>query len=108
MTVYGYARVSTSDHDLTIQHEALAAYDCDMIRAEKVSDTKTTNRDELNTLLDFVREDDELVVTRIDRLAWSVYDLQKIVRHLTEKGVALKATEQPIDTSTAAGKSTAI
>ena len=104
MTVYGYARVSTSDQDFTIQQEALAAYGCDIIRVENVSGTKTTNRDELNTLLDFVREDDELVVTRIDRLARSVYDLQKIVRHLTEKGVALKATEQPIDTSTAAGK----
>ena len=43
-------------------------------------------------------------MTCIDRLARSVYDLQKIVRHLMEKGVALKATEQPIDTSTAAGK----
>ena len=104
MPIYGYARVSTSDQDLTIQQEALAAYGCDVIRAEKVSGTKTTNWDELNTLLDFVREDDELVVTRIDRLARSVYDLQKIVRHLTEKGVALKATEQPIDTSTADGK----
>ena len=75
-----------------------------MIRVEKVSGTKTTNRDELKTLLDFVRKGDELVVTRVDCLARSVYDPQKIVRHLTEKGVALKATEQPIDTSTAAGK----
>ena len=52
----------------------------------------------------FVHEGDELVVTRIDRLVCSVFDLQKIVRSLAEKGVALKATEQPIDTSTAAGK----
>ena len=51
-----------------------------------------------------VREGDELVVTRVDRLARSVLDLQQIVRQLAEKGVALKATEQPIDTSTAAGK----
>ena len=104
ITIYDNARVSISDQDLTIQQEALAAHDCEMIQAEKVSGTKTTNPDELNTLLDFVREDDEPVVTRIDRLARSVYDLQKIVRHLTERGVALKAMEQPIDTSTAAGK----
>ena len=104
MTAFGSARLSTRDQDPTIQQEALAAYGCDTIRAEKVSVTKTTNRDELNTLLDFVREDDELVVTRIYRLARSVYDLQKIVRYLTERGVALKATEHPIDTSTAAGK----
>ena len=104
MTMYGYARVSTSDQDLTLQTETLTQYGCEMIRSEKVSGTSTDNRHELNTLLDFVREGDELVVTRIDRLARSVFDLQKIVRSLAEKGVALKATEQPIDTSTAAGK----
>ncbi len=104
MTIYGYARVSTNDQDLTIQTENLTKHGCEMIRSEKVSGTSTDNRDELNTLLDFVREGDELVVTRIDRLARSVYDLQKIVRHLSDKGVSLKATEQPIDTSTAAGK----
>src|SRR5690606_25689470 len=55
-------------------------------------------------LLDFMRAGDELVVTRIDRLARSVADLQAIVASLRAKGVALKATEQPIDTGTAAGK----
>lgn len=59
---------------------------------------------ELATLLEFLRPGDELVVTRIDRLARSVGDLQNIVKDLRAKGVALKATEQPIDTSTAAGK----
>ena len=104
MTMYGYARVSTSEQDLSIQTETLTQYGCEMIRAEKVSGTSTNNRHELTTLLDFVREGDELVVTRVDRLARSVLDLQQIVRQLAEKGVALKATEQPIDTSTAAGK----
>jgi DNA invertase Pin-like site-specific DNA recombinase len=55
-------------------------------------------------LLEFMRDGDELVVTRIDRLARSIGDLQDIVRVLKAKGVALRATEQPIDTSTAAGK----
>jgi DNA invertase Pin-like site-specific DNA recombinase len=104
MTIYGYARVSTIDQDLTIQQEALAAAGCEIVRSEKVSGTSTQGRDELNTLLEFVREGDELVVTRVDRLARSVYDLQKIVRDLKERGVSLKATEQPIDTSTPAGK----
>ena len=104
MTVYGYARVSTADQDLTIQEEALKASGCEMIRSEKVSGTSTDGRDELNTLLEFVREGDELVVTRVDRLARSVFDLQKIVRDLKTKGVALRATEQPIDTSTPEGK----
>src|SRR4029077_8381488 len=59
---------------------------------------------ELDLLLQFVRAGDELVVTRIDRLARSIGDLQDIVRALRTKGVAVRATEQPIDTATAAGK----
>ena len=54
--------------------------------------------------LDFLRPGDTLMVTRIDRLARSIGDLQDIVRAVKAKGAALKATEQPIDTGTAAGK----
>ena len=54
--------------------------------------------------MDFMRKGDVLVVTRIDRLARSIGDLQDIVRSLRSKGVALRATEQPVDTGTAAGK----
>ena len=51
-----------------------------------------------------MRRGDELVVTRIDRLARSIGDLQDIVRELKRKGAFLRAADQPIDTSTAAGK----
>jgi len=101
---YGYARVSTTDQDLTIQIEALTNAGCETIRQEKVSGTSVQGRDELNTLLEFLREGDELVVTRIDRLARSVRDLQNIVFDLDKKGVVLSATEQPIQTNTSAGK----
>jgi DNA invertase Pin-like site-specific DNA recombinase len=104
MATYGYARVSTVDQDLAIQHAALKAAGCEVIRAEKASGTRRNGRSELQTLLDFMRRGDTLVVTRIDRLARSVRDLQNLVHELREKGVALKATEQPIDTGTAAGK----
>ena len=104
MAIYGYARVSTTDQDLTIQQEALEKAGCEIIRAEKVSGTSIQGRDELNTLLEFLRDGDELVVTRVDRLARSVLDLQTIVRDIKSKGVHLRATEQPIDTSTPAGK----
>ena len=104
MAIYGYARVSTDDQDLTIQQEALKSAGCEIIRSEKVSGTSTQGRDELNTLLEFLRDGDELVVTRVDRLARSVLDLQTIVRDIKSKGVHLRATEQPIDTSTPAGK----
>ena len=102
--VYGYARVSTIDQDLGIQLDALKAAGCDVIREEKVSGTSRKGRTELETLLAFIREGDTLVVTRIDRLARSVKDLQEIVYELRGKGVALRATEQPIDTTTPAGK----
>jgi len=101
---YGYARVSTIDQDLSIQNAALTAAGCELVRAEKVSGTSRAGRDELELLMQFMREGDELVVTRIDRLARSIGDLQDIVRALKAKGVALRALEQPIDTSTAAGK----
>lgn len=61
-------------------------------------------RNELETLLAFLRESDSLVVTRIDRLARSLMDLQQIAQLLKEKGVSLIATEQHVDTSTSAGK----
>jgi DNA invertase Pin-like site-specific DNA recombinase len=104
MAIYGYARVSTTDQDLSLQYAALQAAGCEIIRAEKASGTQRDGRTELQVLMDFLREGDTLVITRIDRLARSVKDLQDIVYELKSKRATLKATEQPIDTSTAAGK----
>src|SRR5262245_10485973 len=104
MRLYGYARVSTIDQDLALQKQALKAAGCEVIRAEKASGSSRAGREELERLLDFLQEGDVLMVTRIDRLARSIGDLQDIVRLLKSKKVSLKATEQPIDTSTADGK----
>jgi DNA invertase Pin-like site-specific DNA recombinase len=104
MAVYGYARVSDRGQDLTIQESALKAAGCEVVRSEKRSGTTTAGRVELRTLLDFAREGDTIVVTRIDRLARSVGDLAGIVKELDGKGVALRATEQEIDTSSASGR----
>lgn len=104
MPRYGYARVSTTGQDLTVQHEALDRAGCIVIREERISGTSRQGREELRTLMSFLQPGDELVVTRVDRLARSIGDLQDLVRELREKRVALIATEQPIDTSTAAGK----
>lgn len=101
---YGYARVSSVTQDLEVQEMALLNAGCDVIRTEKVSGTSMNGRDELKTLLEFLRNGDTLVITRIDRLARSVKDLEKIVEQLDNKGVSLVATEQPIDTSTSVGK----
>jgi len=104
MATYGYARVSTTDQDLAIQEAALRAAGCEIVRSEKRSGTSTEGRTELQTLIDFARKGDAIVVTRIDRLARSIADLAGIVRTLESKGVSLRATEQPIDTGTAAGR----
>ena len=101
---YGYARVSSVGQDLTIQVQKLNEVGCDVIREEKVSGTSLKGRNEPETLMEFMREGDELVVTRIDRLARSIRDLQNIAYELKNKGVTLSATEQPIDTKTSAGK----
>lgn len=104
MAIYGYARVSSTDQDVSIQVDALRSAGCTVIRTEKVSGTSRAGRAELETLLQFVQPGDTILCTRVDRLARSIADLQDIARELKTKGVALRATEQPIDTSTAAGK----
>jgi DNA invertase Pin-like site-specific DNA recombinase len=104
MTAIGYARVSTTDQDCAIQEAALRAAGCDVVRSERKSGTTTAGRGELATVLEFLRPGDTLVVTRIDRLARSVGDLVGIVNAVETKGATLRATEQPIDTSSAAGK----
>lgn len=104
MAIYGYARASTIDQSTEIQEAALQAAGAEVVRAEKVSGTSLAGREELEILLQFLKKGDTLVVTRIDRLARSLRDLQNIVHDLKAKGVHLKATEQPVDTSTAAGK----
>jgi DNA invertase Pin-like site-specific DNA recombinase len=96
--------VSARSTNLSIQKTALKAAGCEVIRAEKRSGTTTKGREELRTVLEFLRRDDVLMVTRIDRLARSIGDLQDIVRTIRTRGATLKATQQPIDTSTAAGK----
>lgn len=102
--MYGYARVSTNDQDLALQTQTLRDAGCEIIRAEKARDASRKGRSELQLLLDFLRPGDTLTVTRIDRLARSIKDLQDIVFALNLNGVTLKATEQPVDTRTAAGK----
>ena len=101
---FGYARVSTVDQNPDAQIAALKAAGCTMIRTETRDGATLTGRPELGVILDFIHPGETLVVTRIDRLARSMHDLQVIVAILKDKGAHLAATEQPVDTSTAAGK----
>ena len=102
--IYGYARVSHTDQDLTIQETALKAAGAEIVRGEKVSGTSRKGRKELETLLQFLREGDVLMITRLDRLARSLSDLSAIVDDLTKRGCSLKCTEQPVDTGSATGR----
>ena len=99
-----YARVSSVGQNLDSQIDALKKYGCEKIFQEKVSGTSTKGRDKLRECLDFVRDGDEFVVTRVDRCSRSVLDLQLIVKELADKGVSLTATEQPISTKDATSK----
>ena len=100
----GYARVSSVGQNLHSQLDALKEHKVERIFSEKVSGTSTKGREQLKEMLNFVREGDEIVFTRTDRIARSVLDLQLIVKELTEKGVSLTATEQPISTKDATSK----
>jgi DNA invertase Pin-like site-specific DNA recombinase len=102
-----YARVSSAGQSLDAQLEALSAAGCDKVFSEKVSGTSTNGRDALADALDFVRERDTLVVTRLDRLARSVGDLFAIIERLSQKQVSFRCLQQSgVDTDSSTGRLT--
>ena len=102
MAVVGYARVSSVGQILEVQQEKLVSYGVDKLFAEKLSGT-TAARPELKSCLDYVREGDVLVITKLDRLARSTLHLHKIVNDLNNRGVGFKVLDQSIDTTTKEG-----
>lgn len=99
----GYARVSTYGQSLDNQLEALDKAGCERIFHEKVSGTKE-DRKEFDAMITFAREGDQLIVTKLDRLSRSLFELQKCAKILEEKKIALAVLEQQIDTSTPSGR----
>lgn len=86
----GYARVSTVSQDYESQQQALKEVGCKTIYVEKATGTSTAPRAELRRSIEHARKGDTLVVTKIDRLARSIIDLNKIVTELFEKGVNVR------------------
>ena len=86
MAIIGYARVSSVGQKLDVQLEKLQNQACDKIYQEKESATNTTKRPQLVACLDYVREGDSLVITKLDRLARSTLDLCNIAKRLEDKG----------------------
>lgn len=103
----GYARVSTVGQDLETQQELLKAEGCTKLFIEKVSGTSTAQRNELKAMKEQVREGDLLIVTKIDRLARSIIDLNKIVKELNEKGISVQFLKENM-TFTAGDEATSI
>lgn len=101
MTLVGYARVSSVGQSLAVQLEKLKR--CQKLFQEKKS-TASDRRPQLEACLDYVREGDSLVVTRLDRLARSTLHLCQIAAELERKQVHLHVLDQQIDTSTATGR----
>jgi DNA invertase Pin-like site-specific DNA recombinase len=101
----GYARVSTEDQKLDLQHNALHAAGCDKIFNEKISGTgaQLPARAEM---IDYVRREDVVIVWKLDRLGRSLRDLITIVNELKERGAGLRSLRESIDTTSPAGKLT--
>lgn len=98
MARIGYARVSTIDQDLDLQHAKLKAEGCEIIRAEKASGGTRDGRSELATVIEFLRTGDELVVTRLDRLGRDTRDVLNIVHECQQRGAFVTVLDPHVST----------
>ena len=99
MARIGYARVSTTGQDLDIQTSELKKAGCEVIRSETKSGASRDGRTELETIFEFLREGDQLVVHRLDRLGRSTRDVLNLVHELDAKGAALRVLEPEVTTA---------
>ena len=103
MSKIGYARVSTRDQNLNSQIDVLNEYGCNRIFSEKVSGKKY-KRTELDKCLDYLREGDTLVITKLDRLGRTTKQLIELSQYLDEKNIDLEIIDMNINTKDAMGK----
>ena len=104
MTIYGYARVSSTGQSLDAQLAELKAANCERVFQEKVSG-KNRDRPQLERALEALGEGDVLIITRLDRLARSSRDLLNIVKQITDAGATFRSLKDHwADTTTAQGR----
>lgn len=103
MAIVGYARVSSVGQSLDVQLDKLKGFGCHKIFQEKVSGS-TDKRPEFKKCIDYVRENDTLVITKLDRLARSTLHLHSTLSTLNQKGVGFKVLDQSIDTTSKEGR----
>jgi DNA invertase Pin-like site-specific DNA recombinase len=96
---YGYARVSTDDQSLEIQHDLLTKHGCE----EKVSGKSLGGREQLRVLLDFIGKGDVLVVTKLDRLGRNLLDILVVIQEIEAKGAQLVSIGERFDTTSPMG-----
>jgi DNA invertase Pin-like site-specific DNA recombinase len=99
----GYARVSTDDQHLTLQHDALQKAGCDKVFSDQLSGA-STERPGLTSLFESLRPGDTLVIWRLDRLGRSLKHLIQLVEQLDQRKVGLKSLQENIDTTTSGGR----
>lgn len=99
----GYARVSTDDQNLNLQHDALKNSGCEKIFDDQITGSKI-QRPGLDAILEFARTGDVIVVWRLDRLSRSLKDLIEMVALLDSKKIGLRSLQESIDTSSSSGK----
>lgn len=105
MTLVGYARVSTTDQSLDIQLAKLAEAGCEKVFAERRTGTTTVGRAQFDAMMEYIREGDTLIVTKMDRLARSMRDLCNTVNALNDKEIGFRVLDQGgIDTTTPNGR----
>lgn len=102
----GYARVSDSSQHLDVQREALSKAGVDKLFEEKRSARSADDRPELQACVEFARNGDTIIVTKLDRWARSVRDLHNLLATLEEKEVGFRCLDQAIDTTSSTGKLT--
>lgn len=103
MAKIGYARVSSTGQSLAVQLGKLNQVGCERIYKEKRSG-RTANRPEFQSCMDYLREGDTLIVTRLDRLARSVSHLSELAKRFEKEQIDLLVIDQNIDTSTSTGR----
>ena len=99
----GYARISTDDQNLALQHDALTAAGCEKIYEDRISGART-ERPGLTLALEVARAGNTLIVWRLDRLGRSLKDLITLAERLEQRQVGLKSLKETLDTTSSGGR----
>ena len=99
MQLVGFARVSTSSQDLANQLKTLEEHGCNKVFHGKQSGKSKENELKLKELVDYVRQGDTVVVTKLDRLGRSLKSILETIQQITDKGATLKTLDGAIDTT---------